>query len=572
MMRPTLEPSSHGVQHRWIPEICGRRGLAPSSCALVFGLLVAGCTGTIGQPHASGSGAAAGVAGGGAGGGGGAANPGIFKPGPASLRRLTAIQYWSVITDLLGPGAPQSSLDPDLNFDGSVSVGASLVSTSPTGVEQYETAAQQIGAWAVADPAGRTALIGCAAGVALDQACAQSFLTRFGELAFRRPLVDTEVARYMALYQVAGDFWTGIQAVITGLLQSPKFLYRVELGVPVASDPTTKQVRGTEMASRLSFLLWGTTPDGPLLDAALQMDQLGTPAAIAVQVTRMLASPKARIGMGAFFSEALNFQDMAVLNDPTLAADLHEETLQLVDDIVFTRNAPWQELFTSPSTFINGNLATYYGLPAPTSAGFVKVSWPATSGRVGFLGQGAFLVATSTPNHESPTLRGLSVRQDLLCQSIPPPPPGVNIQFPMPQQGNPMTTRQLLEQHRKDAVCATCHKFMDAIGVAFEHFDFQGKYRDEDNGLPIDASGDLDGAPFADARGLAGLVAARAELGACLVRKLYRAAVGHIEDADEEPAIVALDTRFVAAGNKVTSLVTDLVTSDAFRLVAAASP
>jgi hypothetical protein len=560
-----------------------------TTASMLLGALVVaagfGCRGQISDPATSSRGAGGapsspgiGAAGGGSGvavggaGGVGAAMPGVFKPGPASLRRLTTTQYWNVITDLFGAGAPQSPLDPDLNIGGFFSVGASLVSTSPTGVDQYETAAQQIGAWALADMARRTALVGCPAGATLDQACAQSFLTRFGELAFRRPLADTEVARYMALYQVAGDFWTGIQAMITGLLQSPKFLYRVELGVPVASDPTTKQVRGTEMASRLAFLLWGTTPDGPLLDAALQTDQLGTPAAISAQVTRMLASPKAHVGMRAFFSESLNLQDMAVLNDPTLAADLHEETLQLVDDIVFTRNAPLQELFTSPSTFINGNLATYYGLAAPTSAGFVKVSWPAASGRVGFLGQGAFLVATSTPNHESPTLRGLSVRQDLLCQSIPPPPPGVNIQFPMPQQGNPMTTRQLLEQHRKDAVCATCHKFMDAIGVAFEHFDFLGKYRDEDNGLPIDASGDLDGAAFADARGLAGLVAARPELGTCLVRKFYRAAVGHVESGDEEPAIAALDTGFGAAGYKVMSLVTDLVTSDAFRLVSASSP
>ncbi|HEV3192788.1 MAG TPA: DUF1592 domain-containing protein [Polyangiaceae bacterium] len=493
---------------------------------------------------------------------------GAFVPGPAFLRRLTTTQYWNSIDDLLGPGAPRSNIDPDQPNGGFAAIGASVVATSPTGVAQYETAALGASEWAFADPARRSALAACPAGTAAGAACAQAFVSRFLGLAFRRLPTAAENARYMVLVTGAPDVWTGMQQAVAAALQSPKFLYRLELGSPAAGTTGPNQLSGYELASRLSYLLWDSTPDAALLDAAGQ-GTLGTSAGVSAQVMRMVSLPRARTGVSEFFSEALNLQDLSVLNDSALAADMHQETLLLVDDIVFGRNADLQELLSSTSTFVNQNLATYYGLAAPASPGFGKVSLPTTGTRVGFLGQGSFLVATSALNHPSATLRGKFVRESLLCQSVPPPPPNVNTTLVPASATMPMTTRQQLTMHRADPTCAACHAFMDPIGLAFDNFDWQAKFRDQEFGLPIDPSGDLDGQKFANARELALLLAQREDVSRCTVRKLYRVAVGHEESAGEEPAITGLANGFAASGHRLIALVTSLATSDAFRWVSA---
>jgi hypothetical protein len=490
----------------------------------------------------------------------------LFAPGPAALRRLTGAQYWNSIDDLMGPGAPQSPLDPDQSNAGFDAIGASVVATSPTGVAQYETAALSISAWAFSEPARRAALVACPAGAPPDQACAQTFVSRFLGQAFRRQATASEVARYMALINGAPDLWAGMQEGVAAILQSPNFLYRVELGAPVASMPGVLRLGGYEVASRLSFLLWNAPPDPALLGAA-QQGTLDTAAGVSAQVTRMFSLPPARTGIRDFFAEALNLQDLGVLNDPALAADMHQETLLLVDDIIFGRNADLQELLSSRSTFISQRLAAHYGLPVPAAPGFSRVTLPATSMRVGFLGQGSFLVATSSLDHPSATLRGKFVRESLLCQNVPAPPANVNTTLAPASSTMPMTTRQQLTMHRADAACAACHAFMDPIGLAFDNFGWDGKYRDQEFGLPIDPGGDLDGQPFANASQLALLVAQREDVSACTARKLYRVAVGHQESAGEEPAIADLAKSFAASGHRVSALVTSLAASDAFRLV-----
>ncbi len=330
----------------------GCRPRARGSATFAVALFAAACTGVIGPGNQGGSEGAGGPSRN-MPGGSGTTSPNAFVPAPASLRRLTTSQYWNSVDDLFGPGAPRTDLDPDLVEGGFSAVGASVLSTSPSGVQQYETSALEVSQWAVADANRRSALVGCQPAGPMDSACAQSFLSRFGRLAFRRPLVDSEVNRYLALFATAADFWSGIQLVVAGMLESPKFLYRDELGVPSPANPSQLQVQGYPMASRLSYFLWGTQPDDALLDAAGQGDALSSQSSISAQVTRMLASPKARAGLRQFFYESLDLQDMGVLGDPTLASDLHEEALSLVDDIVFSRNAAWEELFTSTYTFLN---------------------------------------------------------------------------------------------------------------------------------------------------------------------------------------------------------------------------
>jgi hypothetical protein len=490
--------------------------------------------------------------------------PGATIPGPGGLRRLTASQYWNTIDDLLGPGLPRSPLDPDLSNGGSTAVGAARVSTSATGVELYEAAAFDLARKTFSDPARRAAVVGCAPASPTDDACARSFLGRFGRLAFRRPLSEAELGRYLAVAveagRATGDGFRGLEHAVAAILQSPKFVYRLEAG---GGTGTRRKLTGYEVASRLAFLVTDAAPDAALLDAAGR-GELATPAGVGKAAERLLAGPRARAGLRAFFAEWLGIGELPSLGNEALAAAMREESMLLVDEVASGRVADLAELFTSPVTFLNRDLARHYGLPAPAGAGFVKTPLPSDGPRAGFLGHAAFLAASSSKDHTSPTLRGKFVREALLCQEIPPPPPGVATTLPEPPKDRPVTTRQRLEAHRADPSCAGCHALIDPIGLAFEPFDWQGRHRATELGLPIDPRGELDGEAFPDARGLGARLARRPELAACAVRTLFRAAVGHVETPGEGPALERLVAAFQRDGRRFGPLVARLVTDETF--------
>jgi hypothetical protein len=245
---------------------------------------------------------------------------------------------------------------------------------------------------------------------------------------------------------------------------------------------------------------------------------------------------------------------------------MRTETLWVIDEIALSPERDFREIFDARFTYLNGELARLYGLPAPAKEDtFVRVALPPDSPRIGILGQASFLAINAHPTAGSPTKRGKFIRETLLCQSIPPPPPDVSTKLPKDQPGNPRTTRQKLAVHRKAAQCAGCHKAMDPLGLAFETYDGIGAYRTRDGALPIDPSGELDGVPFRDPRALAELLRASPAVGVCVARNLLRFALGHLESEGEEPLIDELSQGLERDGYRFLSLVLNVVGSRGFR-------
>jgi hypothetical protein len=410
----------------------------------------------------------------------------------------------------------------------------------------------------------------------VDDACIETFLKSFGRRLFRRPLSAEELADYQAVISdtARGDIRRGLRMALYALLQSPQFLYRTEQGIADPDKPGRRIYTSYEMAQRLSFLLWETTPDDELLDAA-QRGELDTQDGIYLAATRLLESERARVATQSFFAQFLNLHDLEGLErdielypefTDTLVEAMNSEVRLLVDDIVFRRNADMREIFSGRRIFVNQELAEFYGIDAPEASpvAFVPVELPDDSPRSGFLTSGAFLSMNAHQTDTSPTLRGKYLRERVLCQRVPPPPPEVDTTIKQPDE-EAKTLRQRLERHRTDPLCAGCHSFTDPPGYLFENFDSLGRYRTEDNGEPVDASGDLDGVPLASVRDLAEVLATDERVGACMVKQLFRHANGRLDLDGEEPVLDALTAKFADSGYRFQELLLELAISDGFR-------
>ncbi|MEZ4380098.1 MAG: DUF1592 domain-containing protein [Nannocystaceae bacterium] len=503
-----------------------------------------------------------------------------FVPGPPTLPRLTAAQYNNALRDVLGAPLPTPLLEPDTNPYLFFNIGAASTTVSEVGVQRYEEAAEAISAAVFADAARREALVGCVPEAA-DDACAEAFITTFGRRLMRRPLSAEERGRWLAFAAelADGDPWQGLRMAVAGMLQSPNFLYRVELGeaAPTADDPTRRRFTGWELATRLSFLLWNTTPDDQLLDAA-QSGLLDTAEGLRTEAERLLDDPRARPAIQAFFAQYLDLgrldhverdSELYPLYTPTLAESMRTEVELLVDDLVFREDTDVRGLFTTRRTFVNDDLAKIYGVDAEGASAitFVPVELPEDGPRAGILTLGAFLMMNAHATETSPTLRGKYVRERVLCEEVPAPPDDVDTNIPEPD-GEAHTLRERLEQHRADPSCAACHAFIDPPGFLFEHFDSIGNLRELDNGYPIDASGELDGAPLAGARDLADALIDDRRVGRCMVTQLFRNTAGRLELPGERPGITAIEQDFKASGYRYRALLLAFVTSEAFRTVA----
>jgi hypothetical protein len=502
-----------------------------------------------------------------------------FSPAPSTLRRLTSTQYRNTIADLLPGTTINTDLDPDTALDGFASIGAARVSLSATATEQFDTAAFDLAHQALSNTATRGALVGCAPAGTTDDTCARTFVTTFGRRAWRRELTADEITRYATIGTTAAgmvkDFWGGLEYALAGLLDSPHFLYREELGAADPSDSTRRVFSGYELASRLSFLITNSTPDDTLLDAA-KSGKLGTTAGLAAEAQRLLASPRAHAAMANFFTELYALGNLDSLPQSpmffpavsaTLGASMRTETLKVLDDIAFGAGTDYRTFFGSTTTYVNKELASLYGLPAVSGSDFVKVSLPASGPRAGFLGQGSFLAMYSHADSGSPTRRGKFIREVILCQAVPSAPPDVNTTFPVDAPGaTQRTTRQKLEQHRMaGSSCQACHQVMDPVGLGMENFDGVGAYRTTEAGQTIDASGQLDSVAYTDARGLGTALKNHPDLGSCVTRGVLRYTIAHIETAGEQPVVDALAQQFASNGYKFGSLVLGVVASASFR-------
>jgi Protein of unknown function (DUF1592)/Protein of unknown function (DUF1588)/Protein of unknown function (DUF1595)/Protein of unknown function (DUF1585)/Protein of unknown function (DUF1587) len=505
--------------------------------------------------------------------------------GPAAsfqLRRLTTEQYTATVETLLGIKAsgmpPIERVTPVAGFS---AIGASSAAVSSAGVGQFEDAARFLSHAAFA-PATRQRLVPCTPAGPGDMACLGMFVTSFGRRAFRRPLTTEETARYTAaaaqVGAAAGDPWQGLEAITSAFLQSPHFLYLTEAGEP---DPQRKgryRLTGYEMAARLSYFLTGNTPDDELLAAAASGALLRAED-VQAQARRLLALPAARATVRAFFTTMLSLDNLDTLArpkelfpkfSPTLGAAMKEETARVIDDLVFARDGDYRHLFDQPETFVNAELASLYGVPAPTGGTFAATTLPASAHRAGLLGQAGVLAARDHADGTSPTRRGLFVLTRLLCQDLPLMPPA-DLQIPPPPQGL-LTARQRFEQHSTNPVCASCHHQTDPVGFALERFDALGVYRETDHGLAIDDQGELGGRSYAGEAGLGAVLREHPALGPCLIQAVYGVGVGHLATEFDRDSFGAMVQQFGAGGARIRSLLAAVVASDGFRFLPALGP
>lgn len=507
--------------------------------------------------------------------------PPLFAPSEPVLARLTVPQYANVIRDLFGAGLQIPNLEPDQQLWFFSVIGAATTTLSEQGVDLYGRAAHSIAKTAFADTARRATLVPCTVGTPLADACLGQFITTFGQRAFRRPLEATEVTRYKALAVSVGlaDPWLALQMVTAAMLQSPNFLYRVELGEPEPSHAGWLHYTNYEMASRLSFLFRNTFPDAELFAAAAK-GELVTKEGIAKQATRLLAAagPTEQM-LSQFYSEYFELPRLDDIQFPatmdpnhTLAASMRNEVLDIINRIALRQPTDMRTIFTTPTTAINADLARVYGLTSMSATVLQPADLPADGPRAGILTTGALLTLNNRPNRTSPTIRGFFIRMRLLCGTVPPPPPNIP-PFPEDAAKVPMTVREKLVQHVADPTCNACHRLMDPIGLGMEDFDQYGQYRTKDEqGLVVDQNGDLDGKPFKGARQLGAALAQDPRVTNCLVKHFYRYGSARLDLPSEEAVLVNLDSTFATNGYQLKPLMLDLVDSDGFRFLVPEAP
>ena len=478
------------------------------------------------------------------------------------LRRLTHSQYNNTVRDLLGDYSRPADRFPPEDFVNGFKNQLRTQGMPPLLAEAYGAAAEKLALNAFR--AGDVhALLPCKPTSARDVRCRDQFVQSFGLRAFRRPLSGVELRRYAALFTAqaakTGQFLEGARIVVEAMLQSPKFLFHVESRAEAGS--TGGGFRDYEVASRLAYFLWDTMPDRRLFEAAAN-GELRTADGIERLARSMLDQPSARQAVDEFFAQWLRFDRvLGSVKDrrrfpeftPELAAMMVQETRMLLDNLVW-KDGNFMEAFTADYSFLNADLASLYGMPAP-SGEFELVRFPADSHRSGLLGHASFLASNAGPVETSPTARGIFIREQLLCQHVPNPPPGVNTQVPEPTADRPLARRQRMQAHVENPTCASCHRLMDPIGFGLENYDASGRWRDteaiefEISGargkvasktieLPIDAKGEIAGlasSAFSEPGAIGRLLGESRACQECIVKQLFRYAFGRMETtADRE--------------------------------------
>lgn len=458
----------------------------------------------------------------------------------AGARRLTPTEIRNVVVDLLGVQdaavetyLPPTTFDPFDNDYTQQTESAALV----TGVEFL---AGELVDEVLADPARWQALAECESLGDDDAGCFSKFLVRFARRALRRPITDDEHEAWTSLLdesEGSGALRGGIGEAIRFFLQHPEFLYRIEMGEPLADQPSVIRLDDYEVATRLSFLLWGTSPDDWLLDLA-EAEALGSSDEVADAATQMLEHPKARAALGRFHQMWLGYSSIPLGGE--LGEAMQGESQALIDRVVFEDNGAWSDLFRADQTYVTASLAEHYGieLPADASGGWVDYG---DSGRGGLLSHGTFLSNGAKEGDTSPTLRGLAVRLRLMCLEIPPPPPNVNDSVPPPADDGegPLCKPERFAAHTDVVSCSSCHQAMDPIGWGLERYDQTGAFRTVeavDPSCTIDGDGDVGELGAFNGPGELGKLLADSDaLGHCAATQLYRYAMGRseLDDADE---------------------------------------
>jgi hypothetical protein len=502
-----------------------------------------------------------------------------LDPAPGGMRKMMAREYIKSIEVMFGYDAAAAAVPPDdVPQDGFDAVGGWLLSLPSEAIENYERSSTAVADAVVADPSTLAQTVPCITGGQND-ACYTTVAETIGRWAFRRSLNQDEVDRIVAIALEGrswgdGAFMSGLKYELMAILQSPSFLYIVEVG---DSDPATgyRRLRPEELATRLAFFLTGRNPDLSLLDIA-DAGMLDSASQIRAQAQEMIQAPEARLATAAFFDEALRLRNVptAAKNaelfptfTPELGEFMRQETLLLVHDIVWEKDGDIRELLNARHTFVNDPLAELYGITPPGEGNlFVEVDWPAGQKRAGYLSQGSFLTWQSGPRRNSPSKRGKFVQELLLCVDIPPPDPNANLNLPEPVPGQ--TLKELLEQHMENEGCRGCHAQFDPIGFALESFNAIGQFRTEDNGSPVETDGMVATiGEWQDATDLADLLANDPRVPRCLVENLIRGQLGHTPEDGEDLAIDDINDRVADNGYSFQTLMVEFASSPLFRIV-----
>ncbi len=501
------------------------------------------------------------------------------SPGATPLRRLTSFEYDNTVADLLGDDSRPSSAFVSDAAAGGFDTHAATQPLSQLQAEHYMDAAEALAATAVVD---RDALLNCdLLDVGFD-ACAERFIDDFGRRAFRRPLTDEERDAWWGLYteaNAAHGYTEAIELLVQAFLQAPSFLYRVELGTTPAGPELTEgsavRLSDYEMASRLSYLLWASMPDDALLDQA-EAGQLGTPEELEAQARRMLDDPRARRAVTEFHAQWLRLHEVEhVTKDPVAYPEYDEQirawsarqTRMFVEHVVFDGEGDLGTLLTADYGYLNEPLAEFYGVDTDVVGDTLRRVQLDPERRAGLLTQASLLSVLGKPDQSSPVLRGAFVRDAFLCQPLPAPPPDVDTTLPDIEPG--VSTRERLSRHSEDPACAGCHTLIDPVGFGLEHYDGVGRWRDQDQGLEIDASGellgtdDIDGA-FDGAVQLAHALASSEQVQGCFVRQWFRFAQARAETDDDACSLAVLDEAFVNSEQNIVELLVAQTQTDAF--------
>jgi hypothetical protein len=497
-----------------------------------------------------------------------------LSPGATPLRRLTQSEYDNTLRDLLGDTtSPATTFPPDQRV-GDFSNTAVALTVSPLLAQSYESAAEALATTAVGHLA---TLVACDTTAMGEDACASQFVATFGKRAFRRPLTTDEQSGLLTLYQsnrAAADYDNGIQAVIEAILQSAPFLYRPEFGAVARAQGTVLPLTSYEMASRLSYFLWGSMPDDALF-AAADSDSLQTADQIATQATRMLADAKAHPAINQFFTEWLGVDEIDnAPKDPTTYADytpqvrdaMQAETAAFSDWVMWQSDAKLGTLLTAPVSFVNASLATIYGIAGITGDTMQQVQLDPTQ-RAGVLTQAGVMTVLGKADRSSPVLRGKFVREKLLCQEVAPPPQNIVITPPAITPG--VSTREMFTMHSQVQPCKGCHTLMDPIGFGFENYDGIGQWRSTDQGQTVDSSGTLTGSDvdgnFSGAVDLAHKLAQSPEVRDCVATEWFRYAMGRGESTDDACSLQSLQQSFSASQSDMRQLLVAVTQTTAFR-------
>lgn len=487
---------------------------------------------------------------------------------PAEARLLTRSEYRRSVQDLL-----RTDLDPTGSFPSEPVVAgfendASSHRANPLLVEKHAEAAARLAADLV--ERGMDAVFTCQDDLS-DSSCAAAFIQAFGLRAYRRPLTAGEFGSLLSLYERAAPnlgHEAALGAIVEVALQSPQFLYRVEAPISKARGSTVP-LGPYEMASRLSYFLWGTTPDDALLEAAA-LGALGTPAQVEVQARRLVQDERASERAREFHRQWLGLSKLtSIARDDApegAAVSWNESTLRFIDGIFWGETPTVTNLFSSSHFYYDGALAELYGLEAPDR-------WESTSNpneRHGLLTQPGLMALLAHADQSSPVQRGVFLRENILCEEVQPPPPNIDTNPPDPDPG--LTTRERFAVHTENPACGNCHRLIDPLGFGFENYDHLGRFRADEHGLFIDATGEIveiaedeiEG-PFSGPEEMTDRIAESETVLICLARKWFTFAMGRAENNGDRCSIENAVAASASQEGNLQELLVALTKSSAFR-------